>query len=166
VPWWATVLVALGSAFVGALASGGAQAWLAWRDRVARKEVAARAIMGDIAVARYLFEKVAHGAGHVGIDHDFGSALAAWDRYRPDLIRELTLAEWAEVSQFYEALALVAAMCGKAELTPGDVAAARSQVALADRAWPVARDHVGGTDAEQKELVERLEAATPAASGD
>jgi hypothetical protein len=51
------VLIVLG-AFVGALSTGGVQAWDAWRQQRLRRKVAARIILGDLYVSEAMFELV------------------------------------------------------------------------------------------------------------
>jgi hypothetical protein len=49
------VLIAIGGALFGALASGGIQLYLNIREKVDRKRVAARLVLGDIYVAELVF---------------------------------------------------------------------------------------------------------------
>jgi pimeloyl-ACP methyl ester carboxylesterase len=152
---WTTVAISLGSAVLGAFAAGAAQIYLDLRDRRIRRKVAAMIVLGDIAVAEAAFELLIERKEW--FRHDFGPALATWEKVRGDFAAAVEVADWAEVDAFYSNLARTAAMARPLEpATESDLSVAASQADYAASAWAVAIRYVEATEAERDEVVRRL----------
>lgn len=152
---WLTVGVGLGSALLGALAAGGVQVVLSVRDRRLRRRVAAMSVLGDVAVAEAAFQLLAER--REWFRHDFGTALASWERRRDDFAADVRLADWASVDAFYSNLARSAAMARPGEpATEGDVTVAEATSGMAAEAWDTALRSIDATDEEKAEIVARF----------
>jgi hypothetical protein len=148
------VLLLLGAIF-GALAAGGVEIGLKVWDRRTRRRVAARSILGDIAVAEAAFRLLVER--REWFRHNFDPALAAWERVRADFSAAVSVADWAQVDAFYSNLARTAALARPHEpATDGDISVAEAQIEYAEEAWAVAVRHVGGSEAERKEVIRRM----------
>jgi hypothetical protein len=118
-------LLLLGVIF-GALAAGGVEIGLKVWDRQTRRRVAARSILGDIAVAEAAFGLLLERKQW--FRHDFDPALATWDRVRGDFSTAVSIADWAQVDAFYRNLARSAALARPHEsATDGDLSVAEAQ---------------------------------------
>jgi hypothetical protein len=152
---WLTIGVGLGSALLGALATGGVQAALSVRDGRLRRRVAAMSVLGDTAVAEAAFRLLIER--REWWTHDFGPALASWERHRDDFAADVRLADWAAVDGFYSNLARSAAMARPGEpATDGDLRVAESTAAMATEAWETALRSIDAGDKEKAEIVARF----------
>jgi hypothetical protein len=152
---WLTIGVGLGSALLGALFAGGVQVALSVREGRLRRRVAAMSVLGDSAVAEAAFRLLTER--REWWTHDFGPALASWERHRDDFAADVGLADWAAVDGFYSNLARSAAMARPGEpTTEGDVRVAESTAAMAAEAWETALRSIDASDEEKAEIVARF----------
>jgi hypothetical protein len=148
------LLVSIG-ALLGAFATGAVRVGLEIWDRRTRRRIAARSVLGDIAVAEAAFKLLIER--REWFRHDFGPALATWEKVRGDFAGSVSVADWAEVDSFYSNLFRTAAMARPHESArENDINAAEALIEYAEKAWKVAIGHVGGSKAERDEVVARL----------
>jgi hypothetical protein len=148
------LLVSIG-ALLGALGTGAVRVGLEIWDRRIRRRVASRSILGDITVAEAAFKLLIER--REWFRHDFGPALATWERVRGDFAGSVSVADWAEVDGFYSNLFRTAAMARPDEpATENDIKVAESLIEYAAKAWKVAIGHIGARKSEEDEVVARL----------
>jgi hypothetical protein len=112
-------------------------------------------VLGDTAVAEAAFRLLIER--HEWWTHDFGPALASWERHRDDFAADVRLADWAAVDGFYSNLARSAAMARPGEpATDGDLRVAESTAAMAAVAWETALRSIDAGDQEKAEIVARF----------
>jgi hypothetical protein len=77
------------------------------------------------------------------VPHDFSTAVS--------------VADWAQVDAFYSNLARSAALARPHEsATDGDLSVAEAQIEYAKEAWTVAVRHIGGTEKDREEVIQRM----------
>ena len=145
------VLVVIG-AVIGAAATGGVQAWDAWRTRRLRRMVAARVILGDLFVTEQMLELVLERkAWPDRVDLD--APIDTWRQFRAEFAAGVSAWEWSCVDHFYNSLHRTGLM-----LRPGepcieddlDVAAGLLDAAL--QARKVVAPHVAPSRRERSKL--------------
>jgi hypothetical protein len=113
------VVVALIGVAAGALANGGVDTWAAWRDRVRRREVAARTIDGDLLVLDEGIRVVLE-AGKWPDWFNWTAPVDAWREVREAFVGEIAAWQWALVDGVYSNLARVAPRARGGALTQAD----------------------------------------------
>jgi hypothetical protein len=112
-------------------------------------------VLGDIAVTEAAFRLLSERGEW--FDHDFGPALASWERHRAAFAADVSVADWATVDGFYSNLARSAAMARPHQpATNGDLRVANSVVRMAGEAWRVALSKVDASEAEIAEVEDRF----------
>lgn len=101
------VVVALMGVAAGALANGGVDTWASWRDRVRRREVAARTIYGDLLVLDEGIRVVLE-AGRWPDWFNWTAPVGTWREVREAFVGEIEAWQWALVDGVYSNLARVA----------------------------------------------------------
>jgi hypothetical protein len=159
IPGVEVALIVLG-AVIGAVATGGVQAWDAWRDRRLRRLVAARVVLGDLIITEAMLEivlKYRRWPDRL----DLGPAISTWRQFRADFAVGATAWEWAKVDSFHGSLHRTSLMIRTGQpCTEGDLAVAAELRGAAKEAREVVAPHAVPTEQERREVVEQLTGAT------
>jgi hypothetical protein len=98
----AAALVVLG-AVIGAAATGSVRAWASRRDRILEREVAARAIFGDLFLLEALLQEMLtrrEWPSHL----DPNRPLDTWREFRAAFAAQVSMLEWSTVDTVYSGL--------------------------------------------------------------
>jgi hypothetical protein len=149
------VLIVLG-AVIGAAATGGVQAWDAWRNRRLRRMVAARVIQGDLYITEAMLEIVLkHKAWPDRLDLD--PPISTWRQFRADFAAGVKAWEWAKVDSFYSSLHRTSLMVRTGQpCTEGDLGVATELLEAARAARKVVTPHAVPSEREWRETAEQL----------
>ena len=148
------LLLVLG-AMVGALATGGVSAWDAWRQRRARRRVAARVILGGLYVLEAILEVILDG--HRWPDRlDLQVQLQEWREVRAAFAEGVEAWEWALVDGVFSNLHRTALM-----VRPGQPCTAEDEkvvawlLAVIPRARGVVLEYAA-SESERNQLAKQL----------
>lgn len=149
------VLVVIG-AVIGAAATGGAQAWEAWRQRRLRQMVAARVILGDLYITEAMLKIVLERRAWPD-RLDLDSPLATWHQFRADFAAGVAAWEWALVNSFFSSLHRTALMVRIGEpCTDGDLAVAAELLESARSSGRVVTPHAVPSKKERRLVIEQM----------
>lgn len=152
-------LIVLG-AVIGAVATGGVQAWDVWRSRRLRRLVAARVVLGDLFITEAMLEivlKYRRWPDRL----DLGPPVSTWRQFRADFAAGAKAWEWAKVDSFYSSLHRTSLMVRTGQpCTEGDLAVVAELLEAVREAREVVAPHAVPTERERREAVEQLAEAT------
>lgn len=149
------ILVVIG-AVIGAAATGGVQAWDAWRNRRLQRMVAARVILGDLYITEAMLELVLKYEAWPD-RLDLAAPINTWRQFRADFAAGVKAWEWARVDSFYSSLHRTGLMLRRGEpCTEGDLGVARELLDTAQNARKVVAPHAVPSERERTEVIERL----------
>lgn len=152
-------LIVLG-AVIGAAATGGVQAWDAWRGRRLRRLVAARVIQGDLYITEAMLEIVLERKAWPD-RLDLDPPITTWRQFRADFAAGVKAWEWAKVDSFYSSLHRTSLMVRTGQpCTKGDLAVAAELLEAAKAARKVVTPHAVPTERERREVVDQLAGST------
>ena len=159
------VLVVIG-AVIGAAATGGVQAWDAWRIRRLRRMVAARVILGDLFVTEKMLELVLERKAWPD-RLDLDAPIDTWRQFRAEFAAGVSAWEWARVDHFYSSLHRTGLMLRLGEpCTEDDLDVAAGLLDAALKARKVVVPHVVPSRREQSKLVEEIAGSSDISHGD
>src|SRR6185295_11080969 len=122
---------------IGAIVAGVGRILWDQVDKKQKQRVAARVILGDIAVSEEVFKLLIEREEWSPLT-EFGPTLEAWREYRADFAGMTTAIEWAQVGAFYSNLERSARMVRPGQsCAEADLRVAASMVKYAEVAYAV-----------------------------
>lgn len=157
-------LIVLG-ALIGAAATGGVQAWDAWRSRRLRRMVAARLVQGDLYITEAMLEIVLESR-YWPDRLELDPPISTWRQFRADFAAGVKAWEWALVDSFYSSLHRTSLMVRRGQMcTGGDLTVARQLLDSAKAARKVVTPHAVPKERERRQVIEQLAGSTHALEG-
>jgi hypothetical protein len=150
------IVLIVAGAVIGAAATGGVQAWDAWRRRRLQRMVAARVVLGDLYITEAMLEVVLKYRAWPD-RLDLGPPISTWRDFRADFAAGVEAWEWALVDSFYSSLHRTSLMVRIGEpCTNGDLAVAAELLQTAVAARKVAAPHAVPKERERRQVIEQL----------
>jgi hypothetical protein len=158
------VLLALLAALFGAIAAGGIDTVVSWRQRTLQRKVAARLILGDLYVLEAAIDVVLERRQWPDPGRfDFGAPVQTWRENREAFAAAVKAWEWAVVDGVYSNLARTAPMARPGErINETDAGVLASLKDAVVKARDVVVSHAT-TEAERREITQRLGPDAPGA---